>query len=61
MYVRLLMVYVLMRGSQMSIEVVLNFEHLAMHQAYIAHYTMLFHNQGGYYNSLILQVFELSP
>ena len=28
---------------------------------YIAHYTVLFHNQGGYNNSLLLQVLELLP
>ena len=27
--------------------------------AYLVHYTVLFHNQGGYYNSLILQALEL--
>ena len=26
---------------------------------YIVHYTLLFHNQGGYYNSLILQALDL--
>mgnify|MGYP001800202015 CR=1 FL=1 len=35
------------------------FEHLAMHN--IAHFTMLFHKQGGYYNSIILQALELPP
>ena len=29
--------------------------------AYLVHYTVLFHNQGGYYNSPILQALELPP
>ena len=35
------------------------YEHLAMH--YIVHYTVVFHNQGGLFNSLILQALELPP
>ena len=34
----------------------------AVGYAYLAaHYTILFHNQGGYYNILILQALELFP
>ena len=32
-----------------------------MAMLYIVHYTVLFHNKGGYYNSLILQALELPP
>ena len=35
------------------------FGHLAMR--YIVHYTVQSHNQGGYYNSHILQALELPP
>ena len=43
----------------MSIEI--SYKILAFGYAYLVHYTMLFHNWGGYYNSLILQALELLP
>ena len=46
-------------GSQVSIEI--SYKIQAFGYAYLVHYTMLFHNQGGYYNSLILQALELLP
>ena len=32
-----------------------------MHILILVHFTVLFHSQGGYYNSLILQSLELPP
>ena len=47
------------RRSHALLKQVVKLEHLAIH--YYLHYTvlLLFHNRGGYYNSLILQPLEL--
>ena len=45
--------------SRSLLKSVVKFEQFAMH--FIVHYTLLFHNQRGYYNSPILQALELPP
>ena len=46
-------------SSQASIVMCYKIE--AFGHAYIVHCTKLFHSQGGYFNSLILQALELLP
>ena len=46
-------------GSQASIEVSCKIK--AFGQAYLVHYSILLHSRGGYFNSYILQAFELLP
>ena len=46
-------------GSQAPIEI--RYKILAFGYAYYVQYTVLFLNQGGYYNSLTLQALELLP
>ena len=47
------------KGSQAANE--LRIKNWACGFVYSEHYTVLFHNQEGYYNSLILQASELPP
>ena len=47
-------------GSQASIEISYKIAY-RFGYAYFVHYTVLFHNQRGYYNSRILQALELLP
>ena len=51
----------LARVPRHLLKYVVNYDHLAMHYIVLQAYTVLFHNQGGYYNSLILLALELSP
>ena len=47
------------RCSQASIEIGCTIK--SPGYAYVVHYTVLFHNQGCYYNSIILQALKLLP